>query len=112
MIHAKRGRATGTKENQFSPVGGTVRLRLHSGEGGIVIEVADNGPSIAPNERDAVFQRFHRGDRSRGTAGSGLGLALVGAIAELHSFTVSIGDAAPGCIFRLAAPAAAHSRPS
>ncbi len=112
MIHAKRGRVTGTKEDQFSPVGGTVRLRLHSGEGSTVIEVADNGPSIAPNRRDAVFQRFHRGDRSRGTAGSGLGLALVGAIAELRSFTVSIDNTAPGCIVWLVAPATAHFWPS
>ena len=96
---------------KFSPVGGTVHLRLHPGpEGVTVIEVADRGPGIAPDERDAVFQRFHRADRSRGTAGNGLGLALVRAITELHGFAIEIGDAAPGCIVRLTAPAAVGVR--
>ena len=41
------------------------------------LEVADNGPGIPEPERDRVFDRFYRLDRSRTTAGSGLGLALV-----------------------------------
>ena len=98
---------------KFSPAGGTVRLRLGPGPSSTTeIEVADNGPGIAPEERDVVFQRFHRGDRSRGTASNGLGLALVRAIAELHGFAVAVADAAPGCIVRLTAPAAARADPS
>ena len=98
---------------KFSPAGGTVRLRLGPGPSSTTeIEVADNGPGIAPEERDVVFQRFHRGDRSRGTAGNGLGLALGRAIAELHGCAVAVADAAPGCIGRLTAPAAARADPS
>ena len=85
----------------------SLHLRLGTGmEGATVIEVADHGPGIAPGEREAVFQRFHRADRSRGTEGNGLGLALVRAIAELHGFTIAVADAAPGCIMRLTAPVA------
>lgn len=58
--------------------------------------VADRGPGIPETERAAVFKRFYRLDRSRATPGSGLGLALVHAIAELHGFAVAIEDNAPG----------------
>lgn len=97
---------------KFSPVGGAVHLRLSAGmEGTTMIEVADNGPGIAPGEREAVFQRFHRADRSRGAEGNGLGLALVRAIVELHGFSLGVADAAPGCIMRLTAPAASRAKP-
>lgn len=87
---------------KFAPRGGLVRLRLAAGpDGAAVIEVADNGPGVPAEERDAVFHRFHRADRSRGVGGNGLGLALVRAIAELHGFAVTIADAAPGCVVRL-----------
>jgi len=98
---------------KFSPVGGVVHLRVGVGlDGATVIEVADGGPGIAPEEREAVFQRFHRADRSRATEGNGLGLALVRAIAELHGFSIGVADAGPGCIMRLTAPAAGWAEPS
>ena len=97
---------------KFSLAGGAVCLRLGAGmDGATVIEVADNGPGIAPGEREAVFQRFHRADRSRGTDGNGLGLALVRAIADLHGLAISVADAAPGCIMRLTASAASRDQP-
>ena len=97
---------------KFAPLGGTVCLRVGDGsEGETVIEVADNGPGIAVEEREAVFQRFHRADPSRGAGGNGLGLALVRAIAELHGITVEIADAAPGCVIRLRVPASARMSP-
>lgn len=58
--------------------------------------IADRGPGIPASERAAVFKRFYRLDRSRATPGSGLGLALVQAIAQLHGFEVAIEDNAPG----------------
>lgn len=53
---------------------------------GIRIVVDDDGPGVAPDDRDRVFERFVRLDidRSRETGGSGLGLALVKAIADAH----------------------------
>ena len=48
---------------------------------GFEAQVTDNGPGIPEAERDKVFDRFYRLDRSRTTKGSGLGLALVKAIA-------------------------------
>jgi signal transduction histidine kinase len=64
--------------------------------GGAVLEVMDDGPGIPPEERERVFRRFHRLDVARSTPGSGLGLALVRAVAELHGLQVALEDAAPG----------------
>ena len=62
----------------------------------LVLVCSDNGPGIAVGERGKVFQRLYRIDKSRTTQGSGLGLSLVKAIAELHGADVALGDNAPG----------------
>jgi signal transduction histidine kinase len=79
-----------------TPEGSVVRLSLAQRAGGFAIEVSDNGPGIPAAERNRVFDRFYRLDRSRTTAGSGLGLALVKAIATLHGLAIELGDAHPG----------------
>lgn len=79
-----------------TPDGSTVRLALHPKADGFEAEVADNGPGIPAEERDKVFDRFYRLDRSRTTKGSGLGLALVKAIAALHGLTLKLEDHHPG----------------
>jgi len=81
---------------RHTPAGSTVSLSLRKTAGGPAIEVADNGPGIPPAEHDKVFDRFYRLDRSRSTAGSGLGLALVKAIATLHGFTIRLEERKPG----------------
>lgn len=58
--------------------------------------VADNGPGIADEHRQKVFQRFYRLDQSRTTAGNGLGLSIVAAIVELHDGTITLADNQPG----------------
>jgi signal transduction histidine kinase len=58
--------------------------------------VADNGPGVPAEERDKIFRRFYRLDSSRTTPGSGLGLSLVVAIAELHGVTIETRDNQPG----------------
>jgi signal transduction histidine kinase len=79
-----------------TPSGSSVRLEVAHTPVGFEVEVADNGPGIPEGERERVFDRFYRLDRSRTTAGSGLGLALVKAIATLHGLTIRLGDAGPG----------------
>ena len=78
------------------------RVSLAVGAEGIV--VADDGPGIPEAEREKVFRRFHRLDASRSTPGSGLGLALVRAVADLHGIGIVLEDAAPGLRARLALP--------
>jgi signal transduction histidine kinase len=68
-----------------------------SEEGGAVNAViADNGPGVPATERSRVLRRFYRLDASRSTPGSGLGLALVAAIAELHDARLTLANNRPG----------------
>jgi len=63
------------------------------------MRVCDNGPGIPEKERDKVFQRLYRLESSRTTKGSGLGLSLVKAVADLHCASVDLSDNEPGlCI--------------
>ena len=78
-----------------------------SGEGEVVITVADTGSGIAPEDLPHVFDRFWRADksRSRSTGGSGLGLAIVRKLAEAHGGTVDvISTTGTGTTFRVRLP--------
>ncbi len=81
---------------KHAPEGTTISVGLHKSGAGFEVEVADDGPGIPESERDKVFDRFYRLDRSRSTAGSGLGLALVKAIAGLHGLAIRLEDRKPG----------------
>lgn len=85
-------------ENALShtPAGSTVVLQIGKTAKGPRIEIADNGPGIPAEEHEKVFDRFYRLDRSRTTTGSGLGLALVKAIASLHGLSIRLEDRKPG----------------
>jgi signal transduction histidine kinase len=61
-----------------------------------VVQIEDNGPGVPEGERSRIFHRFYRLERSRSSPGSGLGLALVAAIARLHEAPVELDDARPG----------------
>lgn len=86
---------------KFSPPGSTVRLEAEPANEGIVITVADQGLGIPEDDRARATERFYRGESARSTPGSGLGLALVQAVAQLHGGTLLLNDARPGLIARL-----------
>jgi signal transduction histidine kinase len=73
-----------------------IAVRLSEKDAAFVVEVSDDGPGIPAHERENVFRRLYRLERARSTDGSGLGLSLVAAIADLHGARVSLGDNAPG----------------
>jgi signal transduction histidine kinase len=80
-------------DNALLHGGSRIALRLKPGP---VISVADDGPGIPPAEREAVTRRFYRLDSSRGTPGTGLGLALASATARLHGGMLRIEDGPQG----------------
>lgn len=77
--------------------GGRIALALGQG----TLTVTDDGPGIPEAEHEKVFRRFHRLDAARSTPGSGLGLALVRAVADLHGMAVTLEDARPGLRVRV-----------
>ena len=88
---------------------GRVTVEVTQNDGSAVISVADDGPGIPINERQNVFKRFYRLERSRRTPGNGLGLSLVAAVARLHGAGIEMMDNAPGLKFRLRFPSPARS---
>ena len=69
---------------------GIVRLSLKREDGSAVLRVSDNGRGIAAEDIDKIWQRFWQADSSRGNGGSGLGLAMVKEIADLHGGSVAV----------------------
>jgi signal transduction histidine kinase len=84
--------------------GVSVEVRVRA-EPSPILSVRDNGPGIPASEHGRVLERFYRLDRSRNTPGSGLGLALVAAVARLHGATLRLEDAKPGLEVSMAFPA-------
>lgn len=68
---------------------------------GAQLSIGDDGPGIPPAHRHRIYERFYRADSSRSNPGSGLGLSLVKAIADLHGATVTLDEMAPGAVFTL-----------
>jgi two-component system sensor histidine kinase QseC len=85
---------------RYTPRGGTVTLAVGSGQETETawLQVADDGPGVAPEEREKVFQRFHRGagEQAAGVVGSGLGLSIVQRIADLHGARIVLHDGLNG----------------
>jgi two-component system heavy metal sensor histidine kinase CusS len=69
---------------RFTPDGGTIDIALQVRNGSTELSVTDNGRGIPAHDLPRVFDRFYRGDASRSSHGTGLGLALVKSIANLH----------------------------
>jgi signal transduction histidine kinase len=76
---------------RFGPAGGTVRIDVRRADGFARILVHDDGPGIAPDDRERVFQAFERG-RDRAQAGAGLGLAIVREVARGHDGRAYVPD--------------------
>lgn len=86
------------------PAGGTVTVTARQrGRSGLVLEVADEGPGIAPHERARVFERFYRGGHTH-DGGTGLGLAIARWAVELHGGRIEVADEGPGFRIRAVIP--------
>jgi two-component system OmpR family sensor kinase len=96
-----------------TPPDAAVTLSLYAESGNrAVVEIADTGPGLSPEQREHVFERFYRADEARtrhtdrAATGTGLGLAIVAAIVRAHHGTVElISEPGRGAIFRVILPA-------
>ena len=75
---------------KYTPEGGSIRFTARRTSDSVVITVADDGPGIHEHMRDRAKERFFRLDSARTQSGSGLGLALAEAVAELHKGHVDL----------------------
>jgi two-component system sensor histidine kinase GlrK len=102
---------------KFTPRGGTIHLHAYPDGPTTIIDLADSGPGIPPEEREKVFQPFYSGPTPQGgpLKGTGIGLSVVREFVHAHGGTVQIVDGEfPGAHLRirlptLAAKDAAHA---
>jgi signal transduction histidine kinase len=78
------------------PAGVQIGVSLGQDAGAPLLSITDTGPGIPESEHENVLRRFYRLETSRTTPGSGLGLALVKAVADLHGAAVELSDNRPG----------------
>jgi two-component system, OmpR family, sensor kinase len=84
-------------------------VRVQQSNGHAVLEIADEGPGMTPEQAGRVFERFYRADpsRSRDHGGAGLGLSIVAAVTEAHDGALSLSTSeGKGATFRITLPLA------
>ena len=92
------------------PDGGSIVISARNAPGAVVIDVADDGPGIAPELRSTLFERFTKSATSRG---SGLGLAIARAIVTAHGGSIEAlpGLDGRGTTMRISLPTAPSESP-
>lgn len=112
-INADQGKLRLVLENllsnaiRFTPDGGILHVNAEMHGADLVIDVADNGPGIAAEERDRIFEAFYRGRQMHGSAvsGTGIGLSVVNECVQAHGGSVTLIDGEwPGAHFRVRLP--------
>ncbi|MDE3175411.1 MAG: HAMP domain-containing histidine kinase [Pseudomonadota bacterium] len=81
---------------RHTPPGAAIEVYGAPTREGVRLEIADRGPGVAEEDRGKLFRRFFRADAARRSPGSGLGLALAAAIADLHDMEAEALDNRPG----------------
>jgi two-component system sensor histidine kinase BaeS len=80
---------------KFTPAGGRVTVETRSDGHDAVLRVSDTGPGVPESEQPHLFERFWRGEVSRGVSGSGVGLAVVAELVDAHGGEVAV-TSSPG----------------
>jgi signal transduction histidine kinase len=91
-------------DNALRHGGGEIVLRSRAADAGVELEVSDEGPGFDPAIADHAFERFTRGDRARTRGGTGLGMAIVRALAEAHGGRADIVPNGRGATVRVWLP--------
>jgi signal transduction histidine kinase len=81
---------------KYTPAGGVTLRARATRAGAVEVSVTDTGPGVPEADRERVKERFVRLDKARTEQGSGLGLALTSAVAELHGGRLELTDGAGG----------------
>jgi signal transduction histidine kinase len=90
---------------KFTAPGTIISFTAKIDDGMIEIAIGDRGPGISAEDRERATDRFFRAESARNTPGSGLGLALVAAVAQVHNGTLRLLDNQPGLRAVITCPA-------
>jgi signal transduction histidine kinase len=90
---------------EHGQAGGNTWVRLQANRDGAILKIGDDGPSIAADEHEQVFERFFQGDRNRQKPGNGLALSLVKSICQLHHADIVVLRNQSGTVFDIYLPA-------
>jgi signal transduction histidine kinase len=94
---------------RYAPPGEPITTVMSRENGLAVVRVADRGPGVPPEERERIFERFHRGKATSEVSGFGLGLAIGRELAERMGGTLDIEPSSRGACFAFALPVSASS---
>jgi two-component system sensor histidine kinase GlrK len=100
---------------KYSPKGGVIHMSAQRAGDELVLDVADNGPGIAPEDRAHIFDAFYTGRAAKGGSlkGTGIGLSVVLEFVNAHGGSVQIVDGEfPGAHFRITMPIQNLDRPA
>jgi two-component system sensor histidine kinase GlrK len=92
---------------KFTPQGGTIHIHAQAIRDQLVLDVADSGPGVPPEERSRIFEAFYQGKTPQGghVKGTGIGLSVVIEFVHAHSGTIEIVDGQfTGAHFRIRLP--------
>lgn len=111
-LHADRGKLKLIMENllsnaiKYSPRGGGIYLHAHRDGNSLVLDVADSGPGIPPDDRAHIFDAFYTGRSPGGRVrGTGIGLSVVHEFVGVHQGSIELVDGQyPGAHFRVRLP--------
>jgi two-component system sensor histidine kinase GlrK len=92
---------------KFTPHGGTIHIHAQAARDHLVLDVADTGPGIPPEERSRIFEAFYQGKSPQGgpLKGTGIGLSVVVEFVQAHGGTIELVDGQfEGAHFRIRLP--------
>jgi signal transduction histidine kinase len=98
-----------TNAHEYSPEKASIEVTARVADGGVEIDVTDNGPGIPPAQVEHIFERFVRGDAglTQRVGGTGLGLAISKSLVDLHGGTIGVDSVVGrGSTFKVVLPPA------
>jgi len=99
-----------TNAHEYAPEKASIEVSARVADGGVEIDVTDDGPGIPPAQLEHIFERFVRGDAglTQRVGGTGLGLAISKSLVELHGGAIAVdSEVGRGSTFRVTLPLAA-----
>lgn len=90
---------------KFSPQNGEIGISISQTSSTVTVSIKNSGEEIGDEDTKRIFQKFYQGDTSHSSEGTGIGLAIVKRITELHGGTISVTSSSGEIVFSVVLPA-------